>query len=81
MCCVNVMGKSAQQVFREFADIDPELHIGRGDVKYHLGHSNDIKTVSGQRIHVSLCFNPSHLEFVDPVAMGRVVREARSCGR
>jgi 2-oxoglutarate dehydrogenase E1 component len=69
---VNVMGKSAQQVFREFADIDPELHIGRGDVKYHLGHSTDIKTVSGQRIHVSLCFNPSHLEFVDPVAMGRV---------
>jgi 2-oxoglutarate dehydrogenase E1 component len=69
---VNVMGKSAQQVFREFADIDPELHIGRGDVKYHLGHSTDIKTAGGQRVHLSLCFNPSHLEFVDPVAMGRV---------
>jgi 2-oxoglutarate dehydrogenase E1 component len=69
---VNVMGKSAQQVFREFADIDPELHIGRGDVKYHLGHSTDIKTSSSRNIHVSLCFNPSHLEFVNPVAMGRV---------
>ena len=68
----NVMGKSPQQIFREFADIDPELHIGRGDVKYHLGHSTDIKTSSGHPIHLSLCFNPSHLEFVNPVAIGRV---------
>ncbi|HTQ38498.1 MAG TPA: 2-oxoglutarate dehydrogenase E1 component [Pirellulales bacterium] len=68
----NVMGKSPQQIFREFADIDPELHIGRGDVKYHLGHSTDVKTAAGHRLHLSLCFNPSHLEFVNPVAMGRV---------
>ncbi len=68
----NVMGKSPQQIFREFADIDPELHLGRGDVKYHLGHSTDMKTASGHRIHLSLCFNPSHLEFVNPVALGRV---------
>jgi 2-oxoglutarate dehydrogenase E1 component len=66
------MGKSAQQIFREFADIDPELHIGRGDVKYHLGHSTDVKTAAGHRIHLSLCFNPSHLEFVNPVAIGRM---------
>ena len=68
----NVIGKSPQAIFREFADIDPELHIGRGDVKYHLGHSSDVKTASGQRIHLSLCFNPSHLEFVNPVCVGRV---------
>ncbi|MCC7086997.1 MAG: 2-oxoglutarate dehydrogenase E1 component [Pirellulales bacterium] len=68
----NVMGKSAQQIFREFADIDPELHIGRGDVKYHLGHSTDVKTGCGHRVHLSLCFNPSHLEFVNPVAIGRM---------
>jgi 2-oxoglutarate dehydrogenase E1 component len=68
----NVLGKSPQQIFREFADIDPELHMGRGDVKYHLGHSTDVKTASGHRIHLSLCFNPSHLEFVNPVAIGRV---------
>ncbi len=68
----NVMGKSPQRIFREFADIDPELHFGRGDVKYHLGHSTDIKTASGHRIHLSLCFNPSHLEFVNPVAVGRM---------
>ncbi len=68
----NVIGKSTQAIFREFADIDPELHIGRGDVKYHLGHSSDVKTASGHSIHVSLCFNPSHLEFVNPVAVGRM---------
>ncbi len=68
----NMMGKSPQRIFREFADIDPELHFGRGDVKYHLGHSTDIKTASGHRIHLSLCFNPSHLEFVNPVAVGRM---------
>ncbi len=68
----NIMGKSAQQIFREFADIDPELHIGRGDVKYHLGHSTDWKTDSGHRVHISLCFNPSHLEFVNPVVLGRL---------
>ncbi len=68
----NIMGKSPQQIFREFADLDPELHIGRGDVKYHLGHSTDWLTSNGRKIHLSLCFNPSHLEFVDPVAVGRV---------
>ncbi len=68
----NIMGKSTQQIFREFADIDPELHFGRGDVKYHLGHSTDWVTTSGRRVHLSLCFNPSHLEYVNPVAVGRV---------
>ncbi len=68
----NIMGKSTQQIFREFADIDPELHLGRGDVKYHLGHSTDWVTTNGRRVHLSLCFNPSHLEFVNPVAIGRV---------
>ncbi len=68
----NIMGKSSSQIFREFADKDPELYRGRGDVKYHLGHSNDWVTSTGRRVHLSLCFNPSHLEFVNPVAMGRV---------
>jgi 2-oxoglutarate dehydrogenase E1 component len=56
----NIMGKSTQQIFREFADIDPELH-SRGDVKYHLGYSNDCTTTSGHKVHLSLCFNQSHL--------------------
>jgi 2-oxoglutarate dehydrogenase E1 component len=68
----SVMGKSAREIFREFADVDPEQQVGRGDVKYHLGHSGDWTTASGRKVHLSLCFNPSHLEFVDPVALGRV---------
>ncbi|HVS09935.1 MAG TPA: 2-oxoglutarate dehydrogenase E1 component [Planctomycetota bacterium] len=68
----NLLGKSARQIFREFEDADPALHYGRGDVKYHLGHSGDWTLVDGRQIHLSLCFNPSHLEFVSPVALGRV---------
>ena len=69
---VNFMGKSARDVFREFADEDPEELIGRGDVKYHLGFSSDRQTKDGRQVHLSLCFNPSHLEFVNPVLQGRV---------
>jgi 2-oxoglutarate dehydrogenase E1 component len=67
----NVLGKSPRQIFREFAD-DPKMFRGHGDVKYHLGFSNDWTAAKGQRVHLSLCFNPSHLEFVNPVALGRV---------
>jgi 2-oxoglutarate dehydrogenase E1 component len=66
----NIIGKCPQDIFREFEDIDPELYRGGGDVKYHLGYYNDYVTSTGQRVHLSLCFNPSHLEFVNPVALG-----------
>ncbi len=69
---VNIMGKSPRDVFQEFADDRPENKLGRGDVKYHLGYSNDRISSSGQLQHLSLCFNPSHLEFVNPVLVGRV---------
>jgi 2-oxoglutarate dehydrogenase E1 component len=69
----NIMGKSQRQIFREFADLDPGLYVGgHGDVKYHLGYSSDWETQSGRKLHLSLCFNPSHLEFVNPVALGRM---------
>jgi 2-oxoglutarate dehydrogenase E1 component len=68
----NIMGKSARQIFREYADTDWKTTSGRGDVKYHLGHSTDWVTASGQKVHLSLCFNPSHLEFVNPVVLGRI---------
>ncbi len=67
----NIMGKGAREIFREFEDSDPELYIGSGDVKYHLGYSSNFATASGRNVHLSLCFNPSHLEFVNPVALGR----------
>jgi 2-oxoglutarate dehydrogenase E1 component len=68
----NIMGKSPSKIFREFDDVDPQLKMGRGDVKYHLGYSSDRMTSSGQNVHLTLCFNPSHLEFVNPVALGRL---------
>ncbi|MEZ6057071.1 MAG: 2-oxoglutarate dehydrogenase E1 component [Planctomycetaceae bacterium] len=68
----NIMGKSPRQIFREFDDKDPHLHLGRGDVKYHLGHSRDWITTRGHKVHLSLCFNPSHLEYVNTVALGRL---------
>jgi 2-oxoglutarate dehydrogenase E1 component len=68
----NIMGKTPGQIFREFQDADGTLKLGRGDVKYHAGFSSDYETSSGKMIHLSLCFNPSHLEFVGPVAVGRV---------
>jgi len=68
----NILEKSPKDIFREFDDIDPELHVGRGDVKYHLGHNSEWRTASGHKVHLSLCFNPSHLEYVSAVALGRV---------
>lgn len=68
----NIMGKNPAKIFREFTDVDPELYEGGGDVKYHLGYSSEWRTRAGQDIHLSLCFNPSHLEFVNPVALGRM---------
>ena len=67
----NIMGKNVREIFAAFDDKQPERFIGSGDVKYHLGYSSDRKTSSGQNVHLSLCFNPSHLEFVNPVVEGR----------
>jgi 2-oxoglutarate dehydrogenase E1 component len=67
----NIMGKRPREIFREFEDSAPDFRNGRGDVKYHLGYSSQWRTAAGKEIHLSLCFNPSHLEFVNPVALGR----------
>ena len=69
---VNTLGKRARGIFEEFDDTDPQKMKGRGDVKYHLGYSRDQVTRFGDEVHVSLAFNPSHLEFVNPVVVGRV---------
>ncbi|WP_309895843.1 2-oxoglutarate dehydrogenase E1 component [Archangium sp.] len=69
----NTLGKKPDQIFSEFeGPIDPRQHMGRGDVKYHMGFSSDHTTRGGKGIHLSLAFNPSHLEAVDPVVEGRV---------
>ncbi|NBV01611.1 MAG: 2-oxoglutarate dehydrogenase E1 component [Burkholderiaceae bacterium] len=65
---VNVLGKMPKDLFAEFEHTAPE-DLPSGDVKYHQGFSSDISTPGGP-VHVSLAFNPSHLEIVDPVAEG-----------
>lgn len=67
----NILKKRAMNIFWSFDDPNPEMNRGGGDVRYHLGYSSDWKTASGDNIHISLCFNPSHLEFVNTVAQGR----------
>ena len=68
----NVMGKSAQAIFHEFGGgaTNPADVGGSGDVKYHLGTSSD-REFDGNKVHLSLLPNPSHLEAVDPVVLGK----------
>jgi 2-oxoglutarate dehydrogenase E1 component len=68
----NILNKNVREIFAAFRDSNPERNLGRGDVKYHLGESMDRPTTSGRTVHLSLAFNPSHLEFVNPVVEGRV---------
>ncbi len=69
----NVVGKSMEQVFSEFeGEPDPDSVQGSGDVKYHLGASGIHRSTLGKEILVSVAFNPSHLEAVDPVVEGLV---------
>jgi 2-oxoglutarate dehydrogenase E1 component len=68
-----VMGKPHRAIFNEFkgGSWTPDEVEGSGDVKYHLGASSD-REFDGIRVHLSLTANPSHLEIVDPVALGKV---------
>ncbi|MFQ5581647.1 MAG: 2-oxoglutarate dehydrogenase E1 component [Mariprofundaceae bacterium] len=75
----NIMGKSLSDIFAEFEGTHFEdAEHGAGDVKYHLGFSSDIRTPGGV-VHLSLGFNPSHLEIITPVLLGSV--RARQCRR
>jgi 2-oxoglutarate dehydrogenase E1 component len=68
---VNTIGKSAADIFSKFEDANPRSILGGGDVKYHVGATGQFFTRSGTRVSIHLVSNPSHLEAVDPVAMGR----------
>ena len=75
---VNVLGKEPDKLFQEFeGNVN---HDRTGDVKYHMGFSSDIKTDSGNIVHVALAFNPSHLEIIDPVVEGSVRSRLRRRG-
>ncbi len=67
----NITRKSPREIFREFAGLDTGSEDGHGDVRYHLGYGSDWITSAGRSVHLSLSFNPSHVEFVDPIVVGR----------
>ena len=67
---VNTLGKMPKDLFAEFDHTAPE-DLPAGDVKYHQGFSSDVSTAGGP-VHLSLAFNPSHLEIVNPVVEGSV---------
>lgn len=67
---VNTLGKSPKELFSEF-DHTAKEDLPAGDVKYHQGFSSDVSTPGGP-VHLSLAFNPSHLEIVNPVVEGSV---------
>ncbi|MDZ4715079.1 MAG: 2-oxoglutarate dehydrogenase E1 component [Cytophagales bacterium] len=67
----NILGKTYEQIFTEFeGQVNPDLTMGDGDVKYHLGYSSHISTPTGEKIYVKLTPNPSHLEAVDSLVLG-----------
>ncbi len=75
-----VMGKPHRAIFHEFkgGSFAPDDVEGSGDVKYHLGASSD-REFDGNKVHLSLTANPSHLEIVDPVVHGQGARQAGPC--
>jgi 2-oxoglutarate dehydrogenase E1 component len=68
---VHVAKRAAEEVFANFEDVDPRSVLGSGDVKYHMGATGEYITRGGKKIHIHLVSNPSHLEAVDPVTIGR----------
>src|SRR6266851_2455522 len=68
---VHAACKPPHEVVAGFEDVDPRSVLGAGDVKYHVGATGTYVTSSGKEIGIHLVSNPSHLEAVDPVAMGR----------
>src|SRR5882724_11108376 len=68
---VHAACKPPHEVVSGFEDVDPRSVLGAGDVKYHVGATGTYVTSGGQSINIHIVSNPSHLEAVDPVAMGR----------
>lgn len=73
----NFMDKALKIIFAEFQGASPVDAAYDGDVKYHLGYSKDKQTKNG-KVHISLAFNPSHLEAVNPVVLGMTRAKQRA---
>jgi 2-oxoglutarate dehydrogenase E1 component len=74
----NTVGKSPADLFSKFEDVNPRSVLGGGDVKYHVGATGQFLAKNGASVRLHLVSNPSHLEAVDPVVMGRTrAKQAR----
>src|SRR5580704_11679447 len=67
----HVAKRPPDEIFAGFEDVNPRSVLGSGDVKYHMGATGEYTTRSGNNVHIHLVSNPSHLEAVDPVTVGR----------
>jgi 2-oxoglutarate dehydrogenase E1 component len=77
----NTVGRGATEIFTKFEDVDPRSTMGGGDVKYHQGATGDYISPTGEKIALHLVSNPSHLEAVDPVALGRARAKQTRMGK
>ena len=77
----NTIGRSSAEIFAKFEDVDPRSTMGGGDVKYHMGATGEYTAADGATISLHLVSNPSHLEAVDPVALGRARAKQTRVGR
>jgi 2-oxoglutarate dehydrogenase E1 component len=77
----NIVGRSPAEIFARFEDVNPRSVLGGGDVKYHMGATGEYRAPDGRAISMHLVSNPSHLEAVDPVAMGRSRAKQTRIGR
>jgi 2-oxoglutarate dehydrogenase E1 component len=68
---VHTVGRDAAEIFARFEDVDPRSILGGGDVKYHMGATGEFAAANDRKVAIHLVSNPSHLEAVDPVAVGR----------
>jgi 2-oxoglutarate dehydrogenase E1 component len=78
---INIVNRPAAEVFAGFEDVDPRSVLGGGDVKYHIGATGIYTGASGRPVRIHLVSNPSHLEAVDPVALGRARAKQTRLGR
>ena len=76
----HILGVPASAIFSGFEDVDPRSSLGGGDAKYHRGATGTFRDSNGHVINLHLASNPSHLESVNPVVMGRVKAKQRRLG-
>lgn len=78
---VQIARRAPEEVFAGFEDVDPRSVLGSGDVKYHMGATGEYVTRDGAKVHIHLVSNPSHLEAVDPVTVGRTRAKQDRAGK